>query len=180
MARQALADITPPAESGAIDISPDATSANEPEAKKHPQSWDSPCVSKECPIKHPHNYGLRPQTLSAPIKIWQDADAVVSGDPESQPPPLIAAMIDTLCNDQAIMSRYPSFTDILRDFYRAHGGRSDKYHGPAGMFGHGVHLNGDYGSRVYPYHKHPDGTSFMFEIELDDALADTWYTIGRD
>lgn len=132
MARQALADITPAVESGAMDTSPDTMSASETEPKVHPQSWDSQCVSEKCPIKHPHNYGLRPQAFPAPIKIWQDADAVVIEDdskyPESQPPPLITAMIDTLCIDPAIMLRYPYFTDVLRDFYRAHGGRSDKYH----------------------------------------------------
>lgn len=52
---------------------------------------------------------------------------------------------------------------------------SETIQGPAGMFGHGLHLNGDYGSRVYPYHKHPDGTWFMFEIEENDTVANSWY-----
>lgn len=173
MARQALADITPAAESGATDTSPDAIAPTEPDPKKHPQAWDSPCVSRNCPIKHPHNYGLRPHPFPAPIAIWQDADAATAEDdgetPDSQPPPLIAAMIDTLRTDPLIVIGYPNFTDVLRDFYWAHGGRSDKYHGPAGMFGLGVDLDGEHEYGLYPYHKHPDeegiGGWFAFESE---------------
>lgn len=169
-ARKALADITPAAESGVMDISPDTTSASEPDPKEPLPSWDSLCVSRNCPIKHPHTFGLRPQTLPAPLTIWQDADAIITDDrgyPDTQPPPLIKAMIDTLRNDPMIEMRYPRFTDVLRGFYRAHGGRSDKYHGPLGMFGLGMDLSSGY--RYWPYHKHPDeeatGGRFAFEIE---------------
>ncbi len=75
-----------------------------------------------------------------------------------------------------IAGRYPGFTDVLRDFYRAHGGRSDVYHGPAGMFGLGVDLGGERGCGVYPYHKHPDeegmGGWFAFEIEGNEGNED--------
>lgn len=173
MARKALADITPAAESGAEEILPDTTAANELELKKHRRAWDSPCKSRNCPIKHPHTYGLRPlqpQPFAAPITIWQDTDAAITedddGHPDSQPPPLIAAMINTLRMDPLIVIHYPNFTDVLRDFYCAHGGRSDKYHGPTGMFGLGMDLNGHEESGLYPYHKHPDegiGGWFAFE-----------------
>lgn len=178
-ARQALADITPATDSEATDISPDTTSVNGAEPKDPPQSWDRICVSKDCPIKHPHNFGLRPQTLPAPLAIWQDADAVVADDceyPDTGPPPLIRAMIDTLRNDPVIGTRYPGFTDVLRDFYRAHGGRSDMYHGAAGMFGLGVDLGGGHGYGFYPYHGHPDhegmGGWFAFEIEKNEENED--------
>lgn len=52
--------------------------------------------------------------------------------------------------------RYPGFTNVLRDFYRAHGGRSDKYHGSDGMFGLGIDLGGESGCGFCPYHKHPN------------------------
>ncbi|KAL9062438.1 MAG: hypothetical protein Q9161_009812 [Pseudevernia consocians] len=171
MARQALADITPAAEPGTIDTTPDTASANEFEPNESPQSWDSLCVSEDCPIKHPHNFGLRPQTSSATLVVWQDDDAVIDDDrgyPDTQPPPLIKAMIDTLRVDPMIKMRYPRFTDVLRDFYLAHGGRSDIYHGPAGMFGLGVDHSGGQGYEFYPLHKHPseDGVGiFAFEME---------------
>ena len=147
----------------------------EPEPERPSQPWDSLCVSKDCPIKHPHNFGLRPQIFPTPVIIWQDADAVVpdhSGYLDTQPPPLIKAMIDTLRDDPMIMVRYPRFMDILRDFYRVHGGRSDVYHGPAGMFGLGMDISGDYRYGFYPYHKHPDeeemGGWFAFEVVEND------------
>lgn len=78
-------------------------------------------------------------------------------------------MIDTLRIDPEIKDRYPRFTDVLRDFYEAHGGRSDKYHGPQGMFGLGVDPRGEGGGGFFPYHGHPDrvkmGGWFAFETE---------------
>ena len=143
MARQALTDITPPVESGAVETYTDATHPDEPEPKEPPnQSWDSPCVSKICPIKHPHNFGLRPPTLLTPFVICTDPDEVTAGNddhayPDTEPPPLIKVMIDTLRYDPLFKVRYPHFMDVLRDFYRAHGGRSNVYHGPGGMLGLG-------------------------------------------
>lgn len=175
MARQALADITPATEDGAIDTSSDITSASELGSKGLPRFWDSLCVSEDCPIKHPHKFGLRRQTNIAPLIIWQDPDAVIADGhdyPDTQPPPLIKAMIDTLRTDPMIKTNYPKFTDVLRDFYRAHGGRSDKYHGPEGMFGLGTFLSDMHGDGFYPYHKHPDeeqiGGWFAFEIKGDE------------
>lgn len=183
MARQPLTDITPAAESGAMDTSPDIMPASESERKKPAQSWDSLCVSKDCPIKHPHNYGLRPEMFPAPITIWQDADAFTADDDcgnfDIQPPPLIKAIVDTLRIDPKIMTRYPRFTDVLRDFYRAHGGCSDKYHGPGGMFGLGMDRRGELGYDFRLYHKHPDvagmGGWFEFEVERNDTVATSRY-----
>lgn len=183
MARQPLADITQVAESGAMDTSPDTTSANGPELK---ESWDSPCISKDCPIKHPHNFGLRPQASTTPLVIWQDTDTVIAeedrGYPDTEPPPLIKAMIDTLRSDPMIGTRYPRFTDVLRDFYRAHGGRSDKYHGPAGMFGLGMDRSGKSGYGFPPLHKHPGvkgvGGWFAFETEENEGNEDSVVTGG--
>ena len=44
-------------------------------------------------------------------------------------------MIDTIRMDQDVMTLCESFTYLLQDFYRAHGGRGDKYHRSVGMFG---------------------------------------------
>lgn len=159
-----------------MDPPPDITSTSEPQPKKPPQSWDSLCISQDCPIKHPHNFGLRPQTNTSPLIVWTDADALITDDdrgyPDTQPPPLIKAMIDTLRIDPEITMRYPRFTDVLRDFYRAHGGRSHLYHGPEGMFGLGMDLSAEGGYGGFSYHRHPDeeglGGWFAFEVEGDE------------
>lgn len=164
-----------------MDTSPNITSAIERTSKEQSHSWDRLCVSEYCPIKHPHNFGLRPKTLTTPLAIWQDADAVVAEDDlgyaDTEPPPLIKAMIDTLRSDPMIGSRYPRFTDILRDFYRAHGGRSDKYHGVAGMFGLGMDRSGRIGHGFYPLHRHPDVEGvegwFGFEREANEGNIDS-------
>ena len=172
MKRKALADGTPAADSTAMDNSLDTTSAIKSELEDHPPpSWDSVCVDSSCPITHPHNFGLRPQTSSAPELVRHDAGAAINTDrgyPDTQPPPLIKAMIDTLRIDRNLTIRYESFTDILRDFYHAHGGRSDKYHRSAGMFGLGLYLTHDqHGDGVCVFHKHPEGVDNgrWFEFE---------------
>ena len=179
--RQALADITPAVESEAMNTHPSSTFPYEPSPKDPPQqSWDSPCASNNCPIKHPHNLGLRPPTLLTPFAIFTNDDYAGNDDepyPDTEPPPLIKAMIDTLRHDPVIVLRYPRFTDVLRDFYEAHGGRSDVYHGPEGMFGLGVDSSGKgkHGHGLKPYHRHPDeevmGGWFAFEIERNGHVG---------
>ena len=154
MKQKALADGAPAADPTALGTSPDTTPVIKlkPEDRSRP-SWDSVCVDDNCPIKHPHHFGLRPR---------HGAHAAVStahGYPDTQPPPLIKAMIDTIRMDLDITTIYESFTHILQDFYRAHahGGRSDKYHGPAGMFGLGVYVTQNVdGYGVCVTHKHPE------------------------
>ena len=160
MKRKALADGSVAADSTAKGTSSDITSVSklEPEDRSRP-SWDSVYVDDDCPIKHPHNFGLRPR---------YGAHAAVStahGYPDTQPPPLIKAMIDAIRIDPDITTNYKSFEEILQDFYRAHGGRSDKYHGPAGLFGLGLYVTQNVvGNGVCVTHKHPE-----FDVML------TWF-----
>ena len=163
MKRKALAGGAPAINPTVTDTSPNATSAIESEPEGcHLPSWNSVCIESECPIEHPHNFGLRPQTFSAPerVPLRHGAHAAISTDhgyPDIQPPPLIKAIIDALRMDRDITIRYESFPAVLRDFYRAHGGRSDKYHGSAGMFGFGVYVTPSvHGDRVCVPHKHPE------------------------
>ena len=163
MKRKALANGTPAADSTTLDTSPDKASVIKlkPEDRSRP-SWDSVCVDSNCPIKNPHNFGLRPRHV---------ADAAISTDrgyPDTQPPPLIKAMIDTIRMDRDVTTIYESFTHLLQDFYRAHGGRSDKYHGPAGMFGLGLYVTrNEHGDGVCVTHKHPECDIMLTWLEFD-------------
>lgn len=174
MKRKALAEGAPATNPTVTDTSPNTTSAIESEPGSfHLPSWNSVCIDSECPIKHPHNFGLRPQTLSAPerVPLRHGAHAAISSDhgyPDTQPPPLIKAIIDALRMNRDITIIYDSFPAVLRDFYRAHGGRSDKYHGSAGMFGFGVFVTPSvHGDGVCVLHKHPECDYTVDWLEFD-------------
>ena len=175
MKQKALTDVAPVADSPAMETSPDIPSGimSEREDCSRP-SWDSLCVDSNCPIKHPHNFGLRPR---------QSAHAAINTDrgyPNTQPPPLIKAIIDTLRIDPDITMNYESFEEILQDFYRAHGGRSDRYHGPAGMFGLGVYVTQNVdGSVVCVIHKHPECDVMAICFEFHSPAFGVWPIYSR-
>ena len=152
MKRKVLADGAPTADSAATGTSPDTALMIKLKLQDRSRpSWDSVCVDSNCPIRHTHNFGLRPQHGA------HTAFSTDHGYPDTQPPPLIKVIIDTLRMDRDITTIYESFTDLLQDFYRAHGGRSDKYHGPGGMFGLGVYVTQNvHGDGVCVTHKHPE------------------------